>query len=125
MLSLTVFSQKDTTTNGKTFPIPVVKQIVKDLLSGDSAKAQLKLSEEELIETKKKVALKDSIINSLREKEVNYRNIIGSEKKINEVMGMYTNKLEIDLKNEKVKNKSKSIIGGGIIIVLTYLLITK
>ena len=53
-MSLTAFSQ--TVTNNqqtKCFPLPVVKKITKDLLSGDSAKAQLKLTENQLIETEK------------------------------------------------------------------------
>jgi len=37
---------------------------MKDLLSGDSAKAQLKLTEIQLKETENKVVFKDSIINN-------------------------------------------------------------
>ena len=51
-LSLTAFSQTDTNKEPvKCFPIPIVKQITKDLLSGDSAKAQLKLTEQQLYKT--------------------------------------------------------------------------
>jgi hypothetical protein len=53
---------------------------MKDLLSGDSAKSQLKLTESQLDETEKKVVLKDSVINTLRLKEVNYLTIIDAEK---------------------------------------------
>jgi hypothetical protein len=63
-VSLIAFSQTDTN-NVKCFPIPVVKQIMKDVLSGDSAKAQLKLVESEVGELEKKVSLKDSVINTL------------------------------------------------------------
>jgi hypothetical protein len=49
-VKLTVFSQTDTTSNTKCFPIPVVKQIMKDIISGDSAKEQLKLTESQLVE---------------------------------------------------------------------------
>ena len=66
ILSSTAFSQIDTTTKGKYFTIPVVKLIVKDLLSGDSAKAQLKITEAQLLETENKVALKDSVINTMK-----------------------------------------------------------
>ena len=69
-MSLTVFSQTDTSTNVKCFPIPVVRQIMKDVISGDSAKAQLKLTEEMLSETEKKVVMKDSVIITLRMKEI-------------------------------------------------------
>ena len=124
-VSLTVFSQTDTTTNVKCFPIPVVKQIMKDVLSGDSAKEQLKLTEEQLIQTEKKVVLKDSIINTLRLKEENYNTIIGAERQKFDIMEKYSKKLEFDLKKEKVKNKFKSILGTGVIAVLGFFLITK
>ena len=125
LLSLTVFSQTDTTTNSKSFPIPVVRQIMKDLLSGDSAKAQLKLTEQQLFETEKKVLLKDSIIISLREKESNLGLIISSEKEKFKIVEDYSKKLEWDLKKEKVKGRFKSIIGTGVIVVLGFLLINK
>ena len=73
MLSLTTFSQTGTKT--KCFPESVAKMIAKDLLSGDSAKVQLKLTEEQLLETEKKVDLKDSVITTMKLKEVNYNNV--------------------------------------------------
>lgn len=123
LVSLTVFSQTDTTNNTKTFPIPVVRQIMKDLLSGDHAKAQLILTEKQLLETEKKVSLKDSVIMILREKESNYVSIINSEKQKFEIVESYSKKLQIDLKKEKVKNKFKSIVGTAIICVLTFVII--
>lgn len=123
MLSLTAFSQKDTTTNTKTFPIPVVRQIMKDLLSGDSAKAQLQVTEKILFETEKKVVVKDSIISTLREKEANYIQIVNSEKQKFEIVETYSKKLELELKKEKVKNKFKSIVGTATIGVLAFLLL--
>ena len=124
-LSSTVFSQTDTTTNTKSFPIPVVRQIMKDLLSGDSAKAQLKLTEQQLLETERKVELKDSIIISLREKEANLGLIINSEKEKFKIVEDYSKKLEWSLKKEKVKNKFKSFVGAGIIAALTFFVINK
>jgi hypothetical protein len=118
------FSQTDTSKVEKCFPIPVVKQIMKDLVSGDEAKAQLKLTEQQLLETEKKVSLKDSLITTLRAKEVNYNTIIDSEKQKFEIMDRYSKKLELDLKKEKVKNKFKSILGTGVIAVLTFFIIT-
>ena len=124
LLSSTVFSQIDTS-NTKTFTIPVVRLIMKDLLSGDSAKAQLKLTEQQLSETEKKVVMKDSVIITLRAKEQNYLSIIEGEKEKFTIQRNYTSKLERDLKIEKVKNKFKSIVGTGVIAVLTIFLIKK
>ena len=71
-LSSIAFSQTGTNSEPvKCFPIPVVKQITKDLLSGDSAKAQLKLTEQQLAETEKIVEKKDSVISVMRVKEEN------------------------------------------------------
>lgn len=125
-LSLTVFSQIDTGTNKvKCFPIPIVKLIVKDLLSGDSAKAQLKLTEQQLLETENKVVMKDSTIDIMKMKEINYGNIIESQNLKYGVLDSYTKEVEKKLKKEKVKNKFKSIVSVGIIGVLSFLLITK
>jgi len=98
---------------------------MKDLLSGDSAKAQLKLTELQLEETENKVIFKDSVITTLRAKETNYKTIIDSEKQKFDIMEKYSKKLEFDLKKERVKNKFKSILGTGVIAVLTFFLITK
>ena len=123
LLSSIAFSQTDTSKTDKCFPIPTVRLIMKDLLSGDSAKAHLKLSELEIKELEKKVVLKDSVINTLRVKETNYITMIDSEKQKFGILENYTKKVEMDLKKEKVKNKFRSIVGGGIIAILTFLLI--
>ena len=99
--------------------------IVKDLLSGDSAKAQLVLTEKQLQELEKKVSLKDSVIVTLKAKETNYETIIGAERGKFSIQQEYTKKLESDLKKEKTKNKFKSIVTTGIIGILTFFLITK
>ena len=125
ILSLTVFSQTDTTNQVKCFPIPTVKKIMKDLLSGDQAKEQLKLTEEQLKQTEQKVVLKDSVINTMKLKEVNYLTIIDSEKQKFGIMENYSKKLEWDLKKERVNSKFKSILGTGVIAILTVFLITK
>lgn len=98
---------------------------MKDVLSGDSAKAQLKLTIDEVSQLENKVSLKDSIITTLRLKEENYKTIIDSEKQKFEIMERYSKKLEFDLKKEKVKNKFKSILGTSVIAVLGFFLITK
>jgi len=41
------------------------------------------------------------------------------------VLEGYSKRLEWDLKKEKVKGKFKSILGTGVIAVLTFFLITK
>ena len=124
-LSLTAFSQTGTNNQPtKCFPIPVVKQITKDLLSGDSAKAQLKLTEQQLLETETKVVMKDSVISLLRTKENNYQTIIGVQDQKYSILENHTKKIELNLKKEKLKNKFTSSLAGIAILTLTFLLIT-
>jgi hypothetical protein len=122
---LTAFSQQDTTIKVKCLPVSTFKQIAQDLLKGDSAIAQLKLSEQHIIHIETKVVLKDSVINTMKVKELNYIKIIDTQNEKYNVIEKYSKKLEWDLKKEKVKGKFKSIIGTGVIAVLTFFLITK
>jgi len=118
IISLTAFSQTDTTPTIKCFPIPVVKMIAKDLLIGDSAKALLKLTEQQLDSTIKKTYIQDSIIGVHIQKEVNFNNIIGYERDKFSTLQTYTNKIEINLKNEKTKSKLLRWSNYGLIAVL-------
>lgn len=127
-MTLTAFSQTDTASKKesvKCFPVSTVKQIIKDLKSGDEAKAQLKLSDSLLVETEKKVVFKDNIISTMKEKEVGYVSIIDAQNQKYGILETYTKKVELNLKKEKVKGKFKSILGTGAIAVLTFFLITK
>jgi hypothetical protein len=122
---LTAFSQTDTNNKEKVkcFPVHVSKQIAKDLLKGDSAMAELKLVNEQLVKTEEKVSLKDSVISTMVTKEKNYISIIDAQDKKYTVMEDYSKKLEFQLKKEKVKNKFTSILSGVAVLVLGTLLI--
>ena len=124
-LSLTAFSQQDTTIKTKCLPVSVFKLIAKDLLSGDSAKAELKIANEHISGLETKVTLKDSVINTMKVKETNYVKLIDTQNEKYNVLDGYSKRLALDLKKEKVKNKFKSIVGTGMIAVLTFFLITK
>jgi len=115
---LTAFSQTDTTPTTKCFPIPIVKLIAKDLLSGDSAKALLKLTEEQLDSIVKKTYYQDSIIGVHIQKEENFNTIIGFERDKFGTLQKYTTKIELDLKNEKIKTKLFRWGTGGLLLSL-------
>lgn len=120
------FSQTATSNQQtKCFPLPLVKKITKDLLSGDSAKAQLFLTEKQLFETEKKSVMKDSVISLLRIKENNYMTIIDAHNEKFTTLESHTKKLEWDLKKEKVKSKFTTFLSSAIIATLTYVIITK
>ena len=123
-LSLTAFSQTDTNKQPqKCFPVPVVKQITKDLLSGDSAKEQLKLVGLQLIETEKKVEMKDSVISLLRIKETNYQTVIGTQNEKYSVLENHTKKVELSLKKEKLKSKFTVLL--SVAVITSFILITR
>ena len=105
MLNLTVFSQDVTVLPSKNVPIPVLKLIVKDLLSGDSAKAQLNLTEKQLKDTKELVRLKDSVINRYILKDSTHSVVMGLEKDKFKILEATTNKLEKEVKRERFKRK--------------------
>jgi hypothetical protein len=106
-------------------PVPVAKQIVKDLVSGDSAKAELKLTSEHIELLHQKITLKDSIIAG-REKQL----VLCDERLANEVkkfdtQGLWVKQLQKENKRLKVKFRFLQITGAAIIGTLTYLYITK
>jgi len=127
MLSSTCFSQTVTKSYTDTqkivLPVPVAKQIVIDLLRGDSAFAQLKMSNQHIIELENMVSLKDSVIDKMKLKEENYNLIISDERKKTEI---YQKELKITQKElKRIKRTFTNIISGVLIGTLTYLYITK
>lgn len=126
------FSQTDTNNKKdkssepvKCLPVSTFKSIAKDLLRGDSAIAELKLSNEQIVLLEQKVSLKDSVITTMQKKEENYLTIIKSQDEKYIVLEDHTKKLEVQLKKEKVKNKFKSFIGGGLIAILSVFLLVQ
>lgn len=121
---MTAFSQTATDSIPvKVFPIPVVKLIIKDLMKGDSAINLLHLTETQLKETEHKVVLKDSVINTMLVKELNYNKIIESERSKYTIMETYSKDLEKQLRIQKVKNKFTKIVSGGAMAAMAYFLI--
>lgn len=95
--------------------------IVKDLLSGDSAKQELKLVNKQLEETKKLVSLKDSVIIKLEEKDINSKKIIDLSGDKFTTLETHTKQVEKELKREKIKTKifkTLSFMGSAVIAAL-------
>ena len=125
ILSLIAFSQKDTIIPTKCFPATIVKLIAKDLISGDQAKEELKLTLKELEETQLKVSLKDSIILKMNEKEVNYNRVISEQTKQYAILQTHSTEVEKSLKAMKSRNIFTKVFSTMIIGTLTYFIITK
>jgi len=127
-LRLTVFSQTDTSKVQETvkcLTVSTFKKIAQDLLRGDSAIYELKLSDAQVIKLEEKLILKDSLINIFSEKEDNYKTIIYNHEQKLITLKKNNESIENQLKKEKTKNKLKSFFNKTIIGVLAVLLIFK
>ena len=106
-------------------PAPIAKLIVKDLVSGDSAKAELKLSTLTISLLESKVILKDSIISGHVQKGIMYEERIKNEQLKFDAQGLWVKDLQKQNKKLKVKLTFTKIVGTAIAGTLTYLYITK
>lgn len=106
-------------------PAPVAKEIAKDLIKGDSAKAELTLTKSQLNLTEEKVKLKDDIISIHTQKDSLYERSIKNEQSKFDVQGMFVEQLRKDNKRLKSSKTFTQIIAGAIIGLLGYLYITK
>jgi hypothetical protein len=126
MLPLTAFSQIDTDTIPvKILPIPTVKLIIKDIIVGDSAIAELKLCEEQVSNLEKYIFEKDKIIMDLNNRNLNCEDIIKYEKEKYSAIQKYSESLEKDLKIQKTNNKWNKLGFTAIIGTLVTILIIK
>ena len=106
-------------------PVSVAKQIVKDLVSGDSAKAELKLCTENVTLLEKKVTLKDSIISGHVQKGLLYEERIKNEQLKFDAQQLWVDQLRKDNKKLKAKLIFTRLLGTAIVGGLGYLYLTK
>jgi len=92
--------------------------MIKDLLSGDSAKALLKETEKELIKCNEKSNYQDSVIKTQSTKIDNLNGTINDERVKYGILEDHTKKVEGALGREKFLGKCTRWISGGAIIVL-------
>lgn len=104
---------------------PVAKAIAKDLITGDSALATLKLKDQQIKLLETKASFKDSVISGYKLKELNYEHQIGNEMKKIEGWQEQYSKLQKDYKKLLVKHRFAKIVSYAIIGGLGYLYITK
>ncbi len=106
-------------------PIHVAKQIAKDLVSGDSVKAELKLCNEHVTLLENKIILKDSIISGHIQKGIMYEDRIKNEQLKFETQNLWIKDLRNQNKRLKVKLRFIQVTGTAIIGGLMYLYLTK
>jgi hypothetical protein len=121
LLSLTSFSQKDT--SKICFPYSKAKQIAIDLVRGDSALAELKLTNKLVWQLNEKISTQDSIITLYIAKEQNYISQINNYDKIivkkDEIItGLESDVTKLSKKNNRLKSGLKFLGGGFVASVL-------
>ena len=125
-LPLIVFSQTDTDSiQTKSFPISIVKDIVKDLIRCDSLRNELYTVNELLIENEKKKLINDTIIITFYEKELRYLDMIKNQNEKYLLLEKNINVLQANIKKDKFKNSINQFLIGIGIMGLTYSLIFK
>ena len=122
LLSLTSFSQKDT--SKICFSYDKVKLIAIDLVRGDSAIAELKLTNKLVWQLNEKISTQDSIITLYIAKEQNYIGQINNYDKIivkkDEIItGLESDVTKLSRKNNQLKSALKWLGGGFVASLLT------
>jgi hypothetical protein len=129
LLSLTSFSQKDT--SKICFSYNKAKLIAIDLAKGDSAIAELKLTNKLVWQLNEKISIQDSIITLYIAKEQNYINQINNYDKIivkkDEIItGLESDVTKLSRKNNRLKSGLKFLGGGfvaSILVIVTLITI--
>jgi hypothetical protein len=103
----------------------IARRIAIDLVSGDECKSELELIKNNLLLTKYKVNLKDSIINKLEEKEYDLNAIISKKDDMFSKQEEISKTLQKELKNQKFNNWIYKILSALGLLSTTYLIATK
>lgn len=125
ILLFPLFTYSQSSKDTLKIPIPVAKQITKDLVSGDSAIAELKLATYQLSLFERKVTLKDSVINVLNYKNGIYEQQIFNEKEKFKVQEDWIKDLQKENKKLKVHLYFTRLALTAVALGLTYAYITK
>ena len=127
LLSLTSFSQKDT--SKICFSYNKAKQIAIDLVRGDSAIAELKITNKLVWQLNEKINTQDSTITLYIVKEQNYISQINNYDKISTkkdeiITGLEKDVTKLTKKNNRLKTGLKYLGGGFVASILTIITLT-
>jgi len=121
--SLKSFSQSVIDSTSIQLKRPIVKLVIKDLITGDGAKNELVLTLGKVNILKQQVVLKDSVILKLNSQIGNFNNILLSKSDQLALSQKLSKKLELDLKKQKLKTKLTA--GVGIVAIIGAILLVK
>ena len=127
LLSLTSFSQKDT--SKICFSYSKAKQIAIDLVRGDSAITELKITNKLVWQLNEKISTQDSTITLYIAKEQNYISQINNYDKISIkkdeiITGLEKDVTKLTKKNNRLKSGLKYLGGGFVASILTIITLT-
>ena len=123
MMSLNSFSQNDIDSTSIQLKKPIVRLVIKDLITGDGFKKELNLITTKYSLLENKVILKDSVINNLNFQINNFNSILSTKGSQLEVTQELNNKLKLEIKKQKFKNKLTA--GAGVVAILVAVLLVK
>ena len=115
MMSLNSFSQNVIDSTSIRLQKPIVRLVIKDLITGDSFKKELSLITTKYSLLENKVVLKDSVINNLNFQINNFNSILNTKGSQLEFTKQLNDKLRLEIKKQRIKNK---ILGGAGLIAL-------
>jgi len=123
MLSFISFSQSVIDTTSIRLEEPIAKLVIKDLITGDEAKEELSINENKFQLLEKKLVFKDSIIFNLNTQVGNFESIINTKSNQLSLSKELSEKLQKDLKKQKLK--TKLVAGGGAVAILAAIFLLK
>ena len=122
MTSLLGFSQSAIDSTSIQLKKPIVRLVIKDLIIGDSFKKELSLITTKYSLLENKVVLKDSVINNLNFQISNFNSILNTKGSQLEFTKQLNDKLRLEIKKQRIKNKILGGAGlvaiGGVILIL-------
>lgn len=123
MMSLQSFSQNVIDSTSIRLKKPIVRLVIKDLITGDGAKSEVTLVRQkvELLETK--LLFKDSVIFNLNERVINFESMLNTQTNQLQLSKQLSDRLQADLKKQKVKTKLTT--GAGILVAVGIVILAK
>jgi hypothetical protein len=122
MMSYTSFSQNVIDSTSIQLKKPIVRLVIKDLIIGDGFKKELGLITTKYSLLENKIVLKDSVISNLNFQINNFDSILNTKGSQLEYAKQLNDKLKLEIKKQKLKNKILSSAGliaiGGVILIL-------
>ncbi len=123
MMSLNAFSQNAIDSTKIQLTKPIAKLVIKDLLKGDGLSNEIKTMQVLLTETNNKFLSQSDLVFNLKNQISNFERIVNNKDNQVGLSKELSEKLQADLKKQKLKTK---LYGGvGILAVVGVLVLTK